>query len=64
MKDSSRPNGVPMELIDKHKQTQKLLMRKLRTMKGKDQPRIKRRKRKVRLCLKQLKLEKNRRKSE
>ena len=62
MKVNSHPNDVHMEQIDKHKQTQKLLTKKIRTMKGKDH--LKRRKRKVRLYLMRLKLEKKRRKSE
>ena len=53
-----------MELIDKNKQILKFLMRKVRTMRDKDQPRMWKRKRKVRLCLRQLRLEKKRKKSE
>ena len=53
-----------MELIDKNNQILKLPMRKVRTMRDKDQPRMWRRKRKNRLCLKLLRLEKKKRKSE
>ena len=57
---ANSPKGVPMELIDKHKQTQKLLKKKIRTMRGKDQPRMRRKKRKRSLYLRSKKKKRKR----